>query len=185
MHERPRLLWCWVNTCSISGWVGASHSGHGFEPWPWWAMSLVRFCKPFRCFVPKWWALSHHFGQLPPAFTTWAIRGAFKAHLSNLWSLSIFLIAFFMHVGSVESASVRISVVKLVLKWDLSSLHSLTRRETQGHLTVISWQLHQFCWNQMNLRSVAFAEMWATFEAGRTWHCGGQGSQVLLYLRNV
>ena len=25
MHERPRSLWCWVNTCSISGWVEASN----------------------------------------------------------------------------------------------------------------------------------------------------------------
>jgi len=37
-----------------------------------------------------------------------------------------------MHVGSVESASVRIFVVKAVLKWDLSSLYSLTRQRDSG-----------------------------------------------------
>ena len=60
-----------------------------------------------------------------------------------------------MSVGSVESASVRNSVIKTVLKWDPSSLHSLI--ETRGHLTMISWQVHQFCWNQLSLRSIAFA----------------------------
>ena len=133
MHERPRSLWCWVNTCSISGWVGASHSGQGFEPWPWWAMmSLVRFCKPLKCFVPWWQAPARNFGQLPPAVTTWPIKGTFRAHISNFWSLSIFLIVFFMWVGSVESVSVRNSVVKTVLKLDPSSLHSLTKHWDSG-----------------------------------------------------
>ena len=37
-----------------------------------------------------------------------------------------------MSVGSVESASVRISVVNAVLKWDSSSLHSLTKQRDSG-----------------------------------------------------
>ena len=195
VYKKGQQLVCWqwrlrdarktevtviIYTCSISGWVGESHTGHGFGPWPWWDTSLDRFFKPLRCFVPKWRALSHNFGQLPLAVTTWAIKGAFRAHVSNLWSLSIFLVVFFMSVGSVESASVRRSVKQcwngiwaLCIPWQ--------NRETRGHLTVISWQLHQFYWNQLNLRSVAFAKMWASFEAGRIWHCESQGSQVLLY----
>ena len=112
---------------------------------------------------------SHNIGQLPPAVTTWVIKGAFRAHFSNLWCLSIFLIVFFMLVGSLQS-SVRISVVNGVLKWDSRSLHSLTMH-TQGHLTS-SWQVHQLCWNKLSLRSIAFARKWASFEAGRIWHYG-------------
>ena len=37
-----------------------------------------------------------------------------------------------MLVGSVESASVRISVVKTVFKRDSSSLHSLTKQRDSG-----------------------------------------------------
>ena len=37
-----------------------------------------------------------------------------------------------MSVGLVESASVKISEVKTVLKWDSSSLHSLTKQSDSG-----------------------------------------------------
>ena len=37
-----------------------------------------------------------------------------------------------MSVGSVESVSVRNSVVKTGLKWDPSSLHSLTKHRDSG-----------------------------------------------------
>ena len=92
-----------------------------------------------------------------------------------------------MHVGSVESASVRISVVKTVMKWDSSSLHSLTRQRDSGSsdgdfMAMLTTPILL----ESNESEVSCLHRNVTsFEAGRTWHCGGQGSQVLLYLRNV
>ena len=98
-------------------------------------MILVRFCKGFK---PNCKVFSHNIGQLPPA-----VQGSFNCppgqlkepsrHTSPTYDLcQILKLVFLKLVLLVESASVKISVVKFVLKQDSSSLHYLTKQRDPG-----------------------------------------------------
>ena len=93
-------------------------------------MSLVRFCRPLRCFEPKWRAC-------PIALASCYNLGNERGLQCTRFQPQIFVNLFdrFLYVGwwvYLESASVKIFVVKTVLKWDSSSLHSLTKQRDSG-----------------------------------------------------